>query len=253
VFTTVGGRLEPRHRVTHYTLQAGLVDRIFVNRGDRVASGQALFSVIQNSPGSRYLPVVVNARLDGTVSDILIGEFDEVKSGEPAVVILNTDEFILEAAASDLDAFSIRTGIQVTGTAPGGQSFPGRLSRISAEPDYTTGLFTLTFTFPSGGGARTGMPLLIELPVGEVRGIFVEPAAVIRRYGKNQIWAVAADGTVQSRTVTTGQLVGQKILISEGLAAGEAFIRTPSGNEKDGMNISELFGGGAGVERGSGS
>lgn len=241
VFTTVGGRLEPNARTVHKTAQGGVVDAVFVSRGDRIAIGEPLFSVIQNEPGNRYRPVVVEARVNGTVSELLIQVQDEVNPDIPAVVILDTDTLSLEAAASDIDAFSIRTGIPVVGESPEGKKFFGLLDHVSAEPDYQTGLFTLTFTFPAAGGARIGMSLFIDLPVEEVSGIFVEPDAVVRRYGKNRIWLVSGAKILESRVVETGPVVGNKIQIVSGLEPGERYLRAPTGNEKEGMAIRDLF------------
>lgn len=242
VYTTVGGRLEPKLRIVHKTVQSGLVDEIFVSQGDLVVQDQPLFSVVQNDPGNRYLPVVVESRLDGIVSELLIGEFDEVIQATAAVVVLDINELTLEAVASDLDAFSIQTGVQITGSSPDGQVFDGVLTHVSAEPDYQTGLFTLTFTFPSRTGARVGMPLFIELPVEEVRGIFVEPDAVVRRYGKSRIWIISDEKTLSSREVETGQIVGNRLLIRSGLVAGESYLNKPTGKERDEMPLSELLG-----------
>ncbi len=241
IFTTVGGRLEPNVRTIHKTVQGGLVEELYVSLGERVVEGQPLFSVIQNDPGNRYLPIVVESRLNGIVSELLIGELDEVTPGVPAVVVLDIDELTLEAVASDLDAFSIRTGIPVTGMSADGKSFNGSLSHVSAEPDYQTGLFTLTFIFPSRGGARVGMPLFINLPVEEVRGIFVEPDAVVRRYGRNRIWTISGERTIQSREVVTGPMVGSRLQIIEGLEPGDSYLNSPTGNEKEDMPLNELF------------
>jgi multidrug efflux pump subunit AcrA (membrane-fusion protein) len=233
----VGGRLEPRVRTVHKTLQGGLVEQIYVERGDRVTSGQPLFSVIQNDPGSRFRPIVVASRLDGIVSELLIDEKDEVSPGIPAVVVLDTAELTLKAVASDLDAFSLRTGIPVTGLSTDGETFRGILSHVSSEPDYQTGLFTLTFSFSSRGGARVGMPLFIDIPVEEVEGVFVEPDAVVRRYGRNRIWIVTDEGTLESREVVTGPVVGSRLQILAGLQPEEAYLNNPSGSEEEGMAL----------------
>lgn len=239
IFTTVGGRLEPRFRTVHKTIQGGLVEDIYVSRGDRVTVGQPLFSVVQNDPGNRYLPVVVESRLDGIVSELLIDELEDVSPGVPAIIVIDTDDLILDAVASDLDAFSIRTGIPVSGVNSAGETYGGFLSFVSSEPDYLTGLFTLSFIFPSRGGARIGMPLFIDIPVEEVEGLFVEPDAVVRRYGRNKIWVVSGERVLNSRDVLTGPVVGSRLQILEGLEPGDSYLNSPTGNEKEGMPLKE--------------
>ncbi len=240
IYTTVGGRLEPESRIIHKTTQTGLVTEIYVALGERVSEGQPLFSIRQNLPGNRYLPVVVEARISGTVSELLIDDFEEVNAGIPAVVVVDRERLRLEAVAGDKDAFSIRRGIPVSGRNPEGETFPGSLNSISIEPDYQTGLFTLSFSFSGASGARVGMPLLIDLPVKQVSGIFVGPEAVVRRYGRNSLWIVNSDNTIESRIVETGQVVENRVLIRNGLAEGERYLRRPTGNERNGMALTEL-------------
>jgi hypothetical protein len=86
-----------------------------------------------------------------------------------------------------------------------------------------------------------GMPLFINLPVEEVRGIFVEPDAVVRRYGRNRIWTITGERTIQSREVVTGPMVGSKLQILEGLEPGDSYLKSPTGNEKEDMPLKELF------------
>jgi multidrug efflux pump subunit AcrA (membrane-fusion protein) len=89
------------------------------------------------------------------------------------------------------------------------------------------------------------MSLFIDLPVEEVRGIFVEPDTVFRRYGKNRVWIIDEDSSLRSREVITGSVVGSKIVIVSGLVTGERFLRAPTGNEKEGMALDDLFSRGA--------
>jgi multidrug efflux pump subunit AcrA (membrane-fusion protein) len=218
-----------------------LVNQIYVQEGSRVSAGEPLFSVVQDDPGNRFLPVVVEARHPGVVSEILIGEFDDVVGGQPAVVVADINELVLQAVASDLDAFSIRPGIDVVGLDPEGGGHPGSLDSVSAEPDYQTGLFTLTFRFLGNSDTRVGMPLFIDIPVQDVEGIFVPTDSVVRRYGRNRVWTVDESGLLQSVEVEIGPVIGNSILIVEGLEEGVSFIRRPTGREREGLDAESLF------------
>jgi len=242
VTTTVGGRLQPLYRIVHKALQGGVVEEVFVNPGNRVAAGDPLFSVIQNSPGERYRPVVVTSRLSGVVSEVSIAVKEEVSQNQDAVTVLDTSTMILEAAASDLDALGLKSGIPIRGVGPDNKTYSGILSNVSTEPDYSTGLFTLTFTFPNRGDLRIGTPLFIDIPVQEVEGMFVSPQAVVRRYGRNRLWFVDDDNIINSGEVVTGSVVDGRILIVEGLAEGDRYLDSPTGREKEGMAMKDLFG-----------
>ena len=155
---------------------------------------------------------------------------------------MDTTTMRLEAAVSDTDAFTLTTGVRVTGRNAAGTAISGTLTSVSAEPDYDTGLFTARFTFPRTPGIPIGTFLLIDVPVDEIRGIFVDPAAVIRRYGRNRIWTVDADGILQSVEVRTDRVIGGRVLIPEGLEPGTRYLTSPSGREQEGMALTEILG-----------
>ena len=69
--------------------------------------------------------------------------------------------------------------IPVTGITPEGESFQGRIKQLSLEPDYSTGLFTLTMEFSGGQGLFLGMIIFVDLPVSKPEGIKVETSAVV--------------------------------------------------------------------------
>jgi acetyl-CoA carboxylase biotin carboxyl carrier protein len=60
----------------------GLVARVVVDRGDRVAKGQEV--AVINCMKSE---LSVESHLDGVVKDILVAEWDEMDVGSPMIVV----------------------------------------------------------------------------------------------------------------------------------------------------------------------
>lgn len=147
---SVGGRLEPLVRVEHRITAEGTVLSVNVTEGQTVAKGQVLFSINKDELTGKYRPVQVTARVAGLVSVVAIQVEDEVSTGEAAVTVVGTDGYTLKATVSDKDAFKIEIGQQVEGRTTGGLGLAGILVNRSLEPDYSTGLFLLTFEFPNG-------------------------------------------------------------------------------------------------------
>jgi multidrug efflux pump subunit AcrA (membrane-fusion protein) len=161
----------------------------------------------------------------------------EVSAGEAAVVILGTEGYLLRANASDKDAFRIEIGQRVRGRTAGGELVSGILSSRSQEPDYSTGLFELTFEFPNSQRVNIGEFVLIELPIDRMRGVFVPREVVVRRYGKYFIWIVNQARTLEAREVELGPVFGDLVLIQRGLEAGEPYLRRLSGREREGAPV----------------
>lgn len=231
----VGGRLKPKTSIVHTSPAEGLIRDLSVAPGSRVTAGDLLFNVDRNEAGVTFRPVPLRARIDGTVSTVAVEAEQEVANGEAAVTIIGNDGFRLEARISDKDAFTVAPGQRVTAHTADGTALTGRLLRRSPEPDYATGLFTLTFEFPPAPNAFTGAFVLVDLPAESLTGIFVPDGAVDRRYGRSFVWvAEGEEGILERREVTLGDSIRDRILVTEGLSAGERFLPRLSGREREG-------------------
>jgi len=240
---TVGGRLQPRNKIVHTVPVAGYVEDILVRVGDRVSEGQPLARLTRGVVGETFRPAVLESRLAGVVSAVQIYEKQEVGAGSPAVTILDDRSLVLEAALSDRDAQDIRAlgRIPVTGTTPEGNSFTGKILQISLEPDYATGLFTLTLEFPRIPEMFPGMVLFVDLPARKAEGITVETTALVFSGEQTFLWLLDEENLLRRQPVISGQSQGINTLILEGLSPGDRYIRQPGGREEEGLGLRELI------------
>lgn len=235
---TVGGRLEPQNRIVHKTSSSGYIQSVRVREGQLVQAGDELLSIKRKDDVMNlYKPVPVTARITGRVSEVLVQVEAEVNAGEPAVVILGTEGYVLKANVSDKDAFRIDIGQPVTGKTAGGTTISGVLLSRSQEPDYSTGLFELTFQFPNSQRVSVGEFVLIDLPLDRVRGLFVPRDVVVRRYGKYFLWVVSESQVLEAREVVLGPVFGDLVQISDGLQPGERYLRRLTGREREGAAV----------------
>jgi multidrug efflux pump subunit AcrA (membrane-fusion protein) len=222
----------------HKTSSSGYIQSVRVREGQLVQAGEELLSIKRKDDVmDLYKPVPVTARITGRVSEVLVQVEAEVNAGEPAVVVLGTEGFVLEANVSDKDAFRIDIGQQVSGLTAGGTTISGVLLSRSQEPDYSTGLFELTFQFPDSQRVGVGEFVLIDLPVDRVRGLFVPRDVVVRRYGKFFLWIVNESQALEAREVTLGPVFGDLVLIKDGLQPGERYLRRLTGREREGAAV----------------
>lgn len=234
---SVGGRLQPKNRVVHQATASGYVLSVDVREGELVNKGQKLFSIDKDELTGRYKPVVVTARIPGMISEVLIQREDEVTTGDSAITVIGMSGYSLEATVSDKDAFKVRIGQQVEGHTSSGKTIQGVLTGRSLEPDYETGLFSLTFEFPNGQSTHVGEYLIVDLPVERTVGIFVRRDLAIRRYGRYYLWIINDSNVLEAREVTLGQVFGDQVMIERGLAVGERYLARLSGREKEGMRV----------------
>jgi len=235
---SVVGRLQPKSRIVHYIPNAGYILDVSIEEGQRVDEGQKLFSIRRKDDVTNiYKPTVVTARISGWVSQVQIQVEDEVDANDPAVVIIGTEGYVLDAGISDKDAFKVRIGQRVTAHTIGGATITGILVNRSQEPDYDTGLFSLTFHFPNSQRTYIGEFVTIDLPADRTKGLFVRRDLVIRRYGKYFLWTINDEEKLAARQVLLGPTYGDLVRIDEGLASGEKYLALLTGREKEGDSV----------------
>lgn len=230
----VAGRLRPRVRIGHDAPVAGVIREIFVEPGQRVEPGAPLFAVERDAVGQTFRPVPVESRIDGVVSQVHVQLEEEIGQGSPGVTVVSAEDYILEARISDKDATDIVVGQAVVGQTASGEAVEGRLTERAQEPDYETGLFTLTFQFDQAPGVSIGTFLAIELPTRAIPGIFVPREAIDRRYGRYFLWVIDEEaGELTRREVTLAESVGEEVEV-EGIRPGERYLTSLSGREREG-------------------
>lgn len=236
--TIVGGRLEPRSRISHDPPFSGYVREVYVQPGDRVAVGSDLYQIERDEAGRGFRPVVVSARIDGRVSAVDLQPEQHVSQGSSGVVVLSDSEYNLDARISDKDAFYVEVGQTVQAEAANGTRVEGRLIQRSQEPHYESGLFTLRFRFPAGESLTIGSFLLIELPTERLSGVFVPSRAIQRRLGRHFLWVIDEDSEeLELREVRLGESVGDETLIVQGIERRDRFLPRPTGREREGTAV----------------
>jgi multidrug efflux pump subunit AcrA (membrane-fusion protein) len=238
--TTVAGRLRPANSVQHSATVTGVVSDVRVTVGSRVTAGEALYTVVRDDAGGNYAPVVVRARIGGVVSTVSVAPNSGIRTGDDGVSIIDRTAYDLTAWVSDKDAFVVPVGTAVTGRTTDGASLRGSVAAWSPEPDYQTGLYSLTIRFAGTEAAFPGRFVTVDLPVERVRGVFVPQELLLRRYGRYYIWTVTENDTLADREVVTGRTHGEDILVVEGVHPGDRILLRRRGNEQAGMALRDL-------------
>ncbi|MFW5843863.1 MAG: HlyD family efflux transporter periplasmic adaptor subunit, partial [Spirochaetota bacterium] len=206
-----------------------------VEPGDRIAAGSLLFTVERDEVGQTFRPVAASARLDGIVSEVYVQEEEQVRQGSPGVLVVGDDGFVLETEISDKDADQVSLGQRVTGRTREGAEVIGTLTRRSQEPDYETGLFSLTFRFPPETPGGIGGFVILELPTERVAGVFVPRDAIDRRYGRNYLWTIdESESVLRRQEVALGESIGESVEITSGLEPGDRYLLRLTGREREG-------------------
>jgi len=105
-------------------------------------------------------------------------------------------------------------------------SAPGKFVFIDRAVDTKTGTLRVRAEFPNPAkNLRPGMFARIKVDTGtRPDSILVPERAVAELQGKNFVWVIGADSKATQRAVKVGETIGEKVLILEGLNAGERIV-----------------------------
>lgn len=169
---------------------------------------------------------------------VSIGEL--VGKGEPTLLatISTLDPIWFYCNVSEVEYFQAQEKGKLTGRKveevplvlilPNGKEHadPGKFVFIDRAVDTKTGTLRVRAEFPNKEKMlRPGMFTRVRLDLGKrPNTITVPERAIIELQGKTFVWLISGDGKANQHAVTTGEQVGPKIIINEGLKAGDRII-----------------------------
>lgn len=196
-----------------------------------VAAAEAQLAAAQSrltSARQQLSDTVLRAPISGLVSEKTANTGDVVAPGAALFTVIDPSSMRLEASVPSEELAALRTGLPVEFTVRGypGQTFAGRIERISPTADPVTRQVAIFVTIPNTGG-RLVAGLFAEGRVNtEARRALVVPAAALDETGASPTVSRVRDGRVERVTVEPGlRDAGRDLVeIRTGLAEGDQVL-----------------------------
>jgi membrane fusion protein (multidrug efflux system) len=212
----------------------------------QLASVQA---ALQNAATDLAHSVIV-APFTGTIGIANVKKGSLVSVGSTLInTISSTDPIAVEFAVNEQDIM-LFSNLQHTGKA-GDSTFtlqlpdqsiytlPGQISTIDRAVDPNTGTIKVRVSFPNGlGTLRAGMSTLVRvLNVDTGKKLTVPHKAITEQLGEFYVYVINDSSKVNQRKVKLGSKAGDKIIIREGLQAGDTIVLDGVQNLKEGSAV----------------
>jgi RND family efflux transporter MFP subunit len=176
----------------------------------------------------------IEAPDDGVVLQRLAEQDELVQPGQPVLVVGSTGAgWIVRAALVDRDAVRANVGDAATVTfdAFPGREFAGRITRVGSSADPMTATFEIEVEI-APDGARFARGLIAKLSLALTGGgdgkarTMVPVAAIVEADGSSATVFVVdpRDGVARRKQVTVGPIVGDRVVVADGLTPGEQVI-----------------------------
>lgn len=199
---------------------------------------------------------ILRAPFDGIMSRKLVEDFANVQAKEP--VLIFEDDSTLEIKVSvperdmagrrpkgdAIEVVSERLAPVVLVTSLPDDEFPAVLRELATIADPTTRTFEATFEFqePDDIVVLPGMTAKVRIQIGDFATVsdVVLPARSVIADGESEpmVWVFDPDtGTVDSRSVTLGQLAGDEVIVTSGLNSGDTVAISGMSQLRPGLKV----------------
>ncbi len=201
----------------------------------------------------------LRAPFEGVMARKLVQDFANVQAKQVVLVLTNDASLEIKLAIPErdlagrrrtgedatLEAATRRIRPEVIVTSMPDKRFPARITELANTADPDTRTFEATFAFdnPPEISILPGMTAKVVVQITEqqlaARGIRIPATAAIADDDGNPfVWIVDTDAmTVSRRPVTLGQLIGEDVVIREGLASGETVAVSGVHQLRDGIGV----------------
>jgi RND family efflux transporter MFP subunit len=196
----------------------------------------------------------IEAPADGVVLQRLAKADELVQGGQPVLVLGATDQgWIVRASLADRDVVRTNPGdvARVLFDAFPGREFEGRVSRVATSADPQTGTFEVEIDLAVADERfARGLVAKVEIELagtaGDVARAAIPVAAIVEAHGPGATVFVldAATGVARRREVVVGPIVGDRVLVLEGLTPGEQVVTDGAAWLADGRAIRVIAGSG---------
>jgi membrane fusion protein (multidrug efflux system) len=229
------------------------LQQVDVSRAD-VANAQSQIAAAQASLRSVELDVrhsVITAPLTGTIgiAQVKLGALvtqgqtllNTVSAEDPIAVDVNVGEQDIARFTRLQQAKGVRKDSVFTLQVPGGQTYklPGKIVTIDRAIDPQTGTLRVRVQFPNPNRQlKAGMNTSLRVLNQDTGDQLVIPArAVTEQMGEFYVYVVGDSSKVSQRKVVTGTKVKDKIVVRQGLKAGETIVSDGIQNLHEGSKI----------------
>ncbi len=253
----------------------GTIDTIYYDDNDSVASGAKLFYVTGRIPSAELQQALytydeartaldnaltdqenltVKAPIDGVITAVnaSVGQYLEKSSSTSAAITMQSNsQFNVVASVDELDIPKISVGqdVNVEIDAFSGQTFTGKVTKISGVGTVSGGVatYSVTVALDSAVGLMDGMTASINIVTTDIEDALLVPVEAVST-SNSQNYVTMANG--QTSNVTIGASNDEYVQILSGVEEGDQVLIKRDSSDSSSTQTSQM--GGPGGDMGGG-
>jgi RND family efflux transporter MFP subunit len=227
-------------RASNFVSQAVLDSKLSALKATEAHVDAALAAFRAQSNQAGYASLV--ADVDGVVTALEAEAGQVVSPGMPVVRIARTDQLdvVIGIPEDKVDRIRKATGVSVRLWADPGQLIVGTVREVAPSADPATRTYAAKVAIPASADVRLGMTAVVQFSsrggAGQLR---VPLAALHQDKGSSAVWLVE-NGAVRLVPVQLGAAIGNEVLLSGGVQAGQTVVTAGVNLLKNGQKVKIL-------------
>ncbi len=184
----------------------------------------------------------VKAPWNGHVAAKRVEVGDYAAPGQPLIEMVAMDRLKVQAPASAVDVPYLEVGVPVVVRVDifPGETFAGEVVRLGAELDPDTRTLDVEVEIDNTDlRLRPGLFGSIELERRRIDNAILVPLDAIVDFERHKVVYVVEEGIARMRQIALGPLVGDRIVVEDGLAAGDQVIVAGQQQVAEGQRVVE--------------
>lgn len=219
-------------------------DELYKFGGESKASWEAVKTQYEVAKLT-YENLLENTTLVSPISGVITARnYDngDMVAGQPIFVVQQISPAKVVISVSENLYSYLKKGMPVSIEldALPGQTFEGKVHRITPSIDAATHTFPVEIVIPNGKEQiKPGMYARVTMKYGSRQNVVVPDRAVVKMLGSGErfIYVYKADGTVSYQKVELGRRMQDKYEVLSGLADGDEVVVTGQSVLKDGLAV----------------
>lgn len=198
------------------------------DRGAKAARGALLAADAGRASATRQLRnTAIESPVDGTVAFVYANVGHLVAAGTPVAHVLDDSVMEIDIGLSEDQVVHVKAGqrAEVTVGALSGEVFTGSVEYVGRRADGMTKTYPARIVVPNRDGrVRSGMvaEIVVAAQVFD-DAVVIERDWVFDRFGEPAVY-VAVDSLATIRNVALGRIIGDRVIVTEGLSPGDLVV-----------------------------
>ncbi len=210
-----------------------------VTRARSAANGaEARYQAARETLEDHAITAPISGFIAAKSSDIGRGNY--LSGGVTVARVVDLSSLEMEIAVGEREIRYVTQGLdaQIAIPACGLSDIDGRVRSVAAGADMSTGSFPIIVTWENECDvARSGMTASVRIrPLEEDTRIII-PSTAIRRDASGMHVFVAVDNTIERRDIETGERLGDRVQVVDGLREGEIIVVSALSALSDGQLV----------------